>query len=50
MIYDWSLLSLPAILLWEIQPLYRDLWRPLFGIIWIVTLLGGSGYISPSFK
>jgi alpha-1,2-mannosyltransferase len=41
MIYDWSILIIPAILLWEARPGLRDLWKPLYALIWIATFLSG---------
>jgi len=41
MIYDLSILLIPAILLWQARPRLRMIWRPLFALIWIVTLLSG---------
>jgi hypothetical protein len=41
MIYDWSILLLPAILLWQARPDLRALWKPLYAIMWIATFLSG---------
>ena len=41
MIYDWSILLIPAIILWQARPGLRELWKPLFALIWIVTFLSG---------
>jgi hypothetical protein len=41
MIYDWSILLIPAILLWQARPELRNLWKPLFALIWIVTFISG---------
>jgi hypothetical protein len=41
MIYDWSILLIPAIILWQARPGLRELWKPLFVLIWIVTFLSG---------
>ena len=41
MIYDLSILLIPAMLLWQARPRLRMIWRPLFALIWIVTLLSG---------
>lgn len=41
MIYDWALWLIPALLLWEVLPQYRDRWRALFAGVWLVTLLSG---------
>ena len=41
MIYDWCILLIPAILFWQARPGMRTVWKPLFALIWIVTLLSG---------
>jgi hypothetical protein len=41
MIYDWSILLIPAILFWQALPQLRALWKPLFALIWIATFLSG---------
>jgi hypothetical protein len=41
MIYDWSILLIPAILFWQARPDLKNLWRPLFALIWIVTFISG---------
>jgi hypothetical protein len=41
MIYDWSILLIPAILLWQKRPGLRPLWKPLYVLIWIATFLSG---------
>jgi hypothetical protein len=41
MIYDWSLLLIPALLLWAHQPAHRPHWQASFAIIWIISLLSG---------
>jgi hypothetical protein len=41
MIYDWSILLIPAILLWQARPEFKKILRPLFTLIWIVTLISG---------
>jgi hypothetical protein len=41
MIYDWCILLIPAILFWQDRPGMRTVWKPLFALIWIVTLLSG---------
>lgn len=41
MIYDWSLLLIPAVLLWRERPQDRPLWRVLFALIWITTFIAG---------
>lgn len=41
MIYDWTILLIPAVLLWEKRPACRGLWKVLFVLIWVATLLSG---------
>jgi len=41
MIYDWTILLIPAILFWEKRPDRRGLWKVLFTLIWVATLLSG---------
>ena len=41
MIYDWSILLIPAILFWQSLPQLRELWKPLFALLWIATFLSG---------
>jgi hypothetical protein len=41
MIYDWSILLIPAILFWQALPQLRALWKPLFALVWIATFLSG---------
>jgi alpha-1,2-mannosyltransferase len=41
MIYDWSILLLPAILLWQEFPEYKPLWKASFATIWLATFLSG---------
>jgi len=41
MIYDWTILLIPAVLFWEKRPDCRGLWKALFALIWIATLLSG---------
>jgi alpha-1,2-mannosyltransferase len=41
MIYDWVLLLIPAILLWQELPELKLYWRVVFAIIWLITLLSG---------
>jgi alpha-1,2-mannosyltransferase len=41
MIYDWSIMLLPAILLWQEFPEYKPLWKALFAMIWLATFLSG---------
>jgi len=39
MIYDWSILLIPAVLLWEKRPTLRKLWKVLFALVWAATFL-----------
>jgi alpha-1,2-mannosyltransferase len=41
MIYDWSILLIPAILFWKALPRLKPLWKPLIALIWIATFLSG---------
>ena len=41
MVYDWALLLIPAIFLWDHQPGLRRGWRALFAILWLAILLSG---------
>jgi alpha-1,2-mannosyltransferase len=41
MIYDWSILLIPAILFWQAYPKLRHFWTPAFSLIWIATFLSG---------
>jgi hypothetical protein len=41
MIYDWSILLIPAVLLWEKRPPFRKLWKVLFALVWAATFLSG---------
>lgn len=41
MIYDWALLLLPALFLWEGAPYFRDRWRVLFALVWLGAFLSG---------
>ena len=41
MIYDWTILLIPAILFWEKRPNCRGLWKVLFALIWVATFLSG---------
>lgn len=40
MIYDWALLLIPAVLLWEAAPAERALWKSLYALLWMVAFLG----------
>jgi alpha-1,2-mannosyltransferase len=37
MIYEWTLLLIPAVLIWRTVPNLRNVWRPLFALIWLAT-------------
>ena len=39
MIYDWSILIIPAILLLRAIPAMKSLWRSIFALIWIASFL-----------
>jgi alpha-1,2-mannosyltransferase len=39
MVYDWSLVLIPAVLLWERRPQQRDQWLPLFAAGWAVLFV-----------
>lgn len=41
MIYDLALLLIPAMILWHELPGWRDRWRPLYALVWLVTLISG---------
>lgn len=41
MIYDWSLLLIPAILVWEACPLWRGSLLPAYAAVWLASLLSG---------
>jgi hypothetical protein len=41
MIYDWSILLIPAILFWQARLDLQDLWKPLYAVMWIATFLSG---------
>jgi len=40
MIYDWAVLLIPAVLLWEEVPEGRGRWRALYALVWLATFLG----------
>ncbi|HDQ34974.1 MAG TPA: DUF2029 domain-containing protein [Chloroflexi bacterium] len=40
MIYDWVLLLIPAVLLWEACTAPRDFLRPLYALVWVACFLG----------
>ena len=39
MIYDWSILIIPAILFIKTLPAMKSLWKSLFALVWIATFL-----------
>jgi hypothetical protein len=41
MIYDWTILLIPAVSFWEKRPDCRGQWKVLFALIWIATFLCG---------
>jgi len=42
MIYDWTLLLIPAVLLWRQAPHLREEWKTLFAWVWLVALVSGQ--------
>lgn len=42
MIYDWTILLIPAVSLWKNRPDCRGLWKVLFALIWVATFLSGT--------
>jgi alpha-1,2-mannosyltransferase len=40
MTYEWALVVIPAVLLWDVRPDLRDTWLPLFAIAWTVMFIG----------
>ncbi|MCX6032329.1 MAG: glycosyltransferase family 87 protein [Chloroflexi bacterium] len=41
MIYDWTLLLIPAVLLWQAAPEQRDRWTALYAPLWLVSFVSG---------
>jgi hypothetical protein len=41
MIYDWLLLLIPAVLLWQEVPQWRERWRALYALVWLATFFSG---------
>lgn len=41
MIYDWALLLIPALVLWEAYPLQRGSLLPWYAAVWVAALLSG---------
>lgn len=42
MVYDWAIMLIPAVILWEGQADLRHVWKTLFTALWIALFLGGS--------
>jgi hypothetical protein len=42
LIYDWAILIIPAVLLWQQEPGLRHFWKPLFALMWFATITSGS--------
>lgn len=42
MIYDWTLLLIPAILLYEAAPQLQPQWRATYAILWLVSFLSSA--------
>lgn len=49
MIYDWSPLLIPAVLLWRAVPDQRGLWRVLFALVWIASFVAGPLVVAQRF-
>ncbi len=41
MIYDWTLLLIPAALIWQALPERREDWRVIFAVVWIAAFVSG---------
>jgi hypothetical protein len=41
MVYDWTLLLVPAILLWENVPHLRPQWQATYAFLWAITFVSG---------
>jgi alpha-1,2-mannosyltransferase len=41
MIYDWSILLIPAILLWQEFAQFKPFWKSLFALTWVATFISG---------
>jgi alpha-1,2-mannosyltransferase len=41
MIYDWAILLLPALILWQTTPGLRSLWRAAFALLWTASFVAG---------
>jgi hypothetical protein len=42
MIYDWTLLLIPAILLWTYVPGLRRQWQASFALLWVITFVSSA--------
>jgi hypothetical protein len=42
MLYDWSLLLIPAALFWNHLPRFRNTWKALFALMWVIVLLSSN--------
>ncbi len=40
-IYDWALLVIPAVVLWQERPAQRGHWQTLFAVVWLAALASG---------
>lgn len=41
-VYDWSLLLIPAVLLWHHAPASRSIWKLIYSFIWVITLISSE--------
>ncbi|MEA3396369.1 MAG: hypothetical protein U9R05_02800, partial [Chloroflexota bacterium] len=41
MIYDWTLLLIPALVFWNEVPQWRERWQALYALVWLATFLSG---------
>jgi hypothetical protein len=42
MVYDWTLLIVPAILLWDAAPTLKPAWEILFAILWVIMFISSA--------
>jgi hypothetical protein len=42
MIYDWTILLVPAVLLWQAVPEKKTLWTDLYALLWLATLCSST--------
>jgi len=42
MIYDWAILLIPAVLLWQAAPNKKGLWTGLYALLWLTTLCSST--------